>query len=300
MSTSSIYIYNKVTKEFELDNKDTCCQKVTTIIPVIKNICKIPVSAEIIIIKQKDDEHKYKFVFLIESSKILKKIERLEIGFALMPINLFVHSKEFNDFNVELIDGFLLEVKNILSKLKFNKLLGTFIPEGEINDDSVGLDIFSDKYMNVNECCVCLEKTSITTDCSHSLCVECWSSLKSNKCPVCRNTNIVVEDDLINLSSDSESNENIEESDNESFSESDSEFDDEIDDEIDNNENNEDNVDKSEPEDEDEIVSESEHELETESESEHESEPESKDIIEITKNVKKNQKRSYTKRGKKN
>ena len=40
------------------------------------------------------------------------------------------------------------------------------------------------------ECCVCLEITDTKTSCGHYLCVQCFSKLYKNSCPMCRNENI--------------------------------------------------------------------------------------------------------------
>ena len=37
-----------------------------------------------------------------------------------------------------------------------------------------------------DECCVCNEVTTLTTSCSHYVCIKCTSQLNNNKCPMCR------------------------------------------------------------------------------------------------------------------
>ena len=41
-------------------------------------------------------------------------------------------------------------------------------------------------YEKQDDCCVCFEKTTHTTECGHFLCEECIPNLKNNTCPMCR------------------------------------------------------------------------------------------------------------------
>lgn len=77
-----------------------------------------------------------------------------------------------------------------LDEMKYNKFTARFMTEKEIKT----IEKYS-KWIKHEDCAVCLEATSRTTQCGHFLCSECAEKLiKSHKrlnlkCPVCRKEN---------------------------------------------------------------------------------------------------------------
>jgi hypothetical protein len=87
-----------------------------------------------------------------------------------------------------------------IEKLKFDKKLCVFKSADDFEIGEEMIDIFSSMKnvtVNVDECCVCHEKTFIKTPCNHYLCVPCADRSKTNysddqpsnetkTCPLCR------------------------------------------------------------------------------------------------------------------
>ena len=116
------------------------------------------------------------------------------------------------------------KIITILPNLRFVKSMGVLV-ENKYNEP------FGEEYLAGIECSVCLEKTITQTNCSHPLCLQCWSKIKKNKCPICRSSNIYVledEDDDINLHYDDDYDE---------YDEDEEEDDDEDEDDDDDDEN---------------------------------------------------------------
>ena len=86
------------------------------------------------------------------------------------------------DFTIEFVNNCLIEIKNLTSSLKFDKLTSKL---GEA-DFKLESSFFGEELCAGVECCVCMEKTFSRTHCEHALCCVCWSSLKKKKCPLCR------------------------------------------------------------------------------------------------------------------
>lgn len=80
-----------------------------------------------------------------------------------------------------------------MPNLKLNKIFGKFIlnkKDGNktIEINNIGEDIFGFTYSNYKECSVCYSMTYSETSCNHHLCIDCWSKIKNDLCPICRNT----------------------------------------------------------------------------------------------------------------
>jgi hypothetical protein len=102
----------------------------------------------------------------------------------------------------------------ILPKLKFNKLLGKFLINDDIESnleiqECMILESLLSKCENVEPICqiciVCYEKTQTNTKCDHSLCYYCWERLSQvisngasrQLCPACKGTiNTNYDDDI--------------------------------------------------------------------------------------------------------
>lgn len=84
-----------------------------------------------------------------------------------------------------------MKFKNQIPKLKLDKYEGKFIDCEKKksvfqNEKYFGLDIFGIEYDDYDVCIVCYENTTTITSCNHHLCIDCWTKLKKNYCPVCR------------------------------------------------------------------------------------------------------------------
>ena len=109
------------------------------------------------------------------------------------------------------IKKFIIQLKDILPRLNFNKITGLFEFEFEFDmqknkklitfadsktNNILELDVIDSgsssdyKYTECGECCVCYDETLTKTSCSHFLCIECWSNIKNMDCPYCRHKKI--------------------------------------------------------------------------------------------------------------
>lgn len=100
----------------------------------------------------------------------------------------------------------LEKMKKIIPNLKFSKLLGKIESDKAKSFEQICLNEFGSTFIESSECCVCAESTITKTNCSHFLCVECWSHIKSRQCPICRENDIYIDelDDVSNRDSDSD------------------------------------------------------------------------------------------------
>jgi hypothetical protein len=179
MSNTSEQIYNDSLDFFRNKKSNTWY---STIIPVINKIKDIPVCFVIKIQKiQSDEDLEYFIIVSINSSKIY-------IGSDNSELNLYYHREKLDNYSIEEIEKFLQQIKNQLKELKFDKLFGIFKLElyKKRSIHELGFDIFGYEWSNCTDCVVCYEKTYTKSSCSHHLCVECWSSIKNNSCPICR------------------------------------------------------------------------------------------------------------------
>tara|TARA_R110002167_G_scaffold140072_2_gene327774 strand:- start:1286 stop:1792 length:507 start_codon:yes stop_codon:yes gene_type:complete len=82
-----------------------------------------------------------------------------------------------------------------LNDYSFCKITNSFVLEKKkYNELTITLEGFES---TIQECCVCLDKTTSTTYCSHHLCLVCESKLvkTSSKCPMCRELYQCMDDD---------------------------------------------------------------------------------------------------------
>ena len=166
MSTS-IDLFKEIKKYFNKNISNTYVKN----IDIIQKICNIPVKC-ILIIKT------FEIEIVIKSLKIL-------YGKKKKDYNIFNYTYELHNFSIKSLDKFLKKFKEIIYSLKFDKLHGKLYSE-KISNNKLFNNIFNTDFIDSNECSVCLEKTITLTNCLHSLCIECWSSLKEIKCPLCR------------------------------------------------------------------------------------------------------------------
>ena len=76
------------------------------------------------------------------------------------------------------------QIYDSLKSIKYSKKYDTFLDITKHEKESA---VFSDEFLDLEKCCVCHEDTSARTDaCGHALCTMCENMLKTNSCPVCR------------------------------------------------------------------------------------------------------------------
>jgi hypothetical protein len=97
------------------------------------------------------------------------------------------------ELNVDVLDCIIKDIMNILHTLEYNKLTNTLKQKDDNGYQYVDEgDIFKKYNDGNNICCVCNETTEfITTNCGHTLCIECWDKLKKQICPICRNEDLL-------------------------------------------------------------------------------------------------------------
>lgn len=76
----------------------------------------------------------------------------------------------------------IVKMRDTLDKLCYHKLTGEYA----LNDDTGNILIHKifKKFLNVENCCICFEETTVTTDCKHHCCHRCMEKIKV--CPICR------------------------------------------------------------------------------------------------------------------
>jgi hypothetical protein len=115
---------------------------------------------------------------------------------------MYTHENNFY-FEVSLINGTCYtdsgnsyeEFGNMidgLKEMKFDNFLGKFMNSHKITpslySNTKQLPMFHHPNIEMDyiECCVCFEITISKTTCFHPLCLRCYSKIKTNHCPLCR------------------------------------------------------------------------------------------------------------------
>jgi hypothetical protein len=88
-------------------------------------------------------------------------------------------------------DEFLNTFKRIINGLYFDRVNGTI--DDEQQDTKFFQEIITNpniSFATVDNCSVCMEETKTKSLCGHTLCLICWSKIKSiegiKQCPICR------------------------------------------------------------------------------------------------------------------
>lgn len=152
-------------------------------IPTIRKISNVCVKTEICFNK---NGLEWNIFIQISSSNITDEDEE----------NIVLFSRDLRKCSTEVtkkdIKVSLEKIKKIIPNLKFSKLLGKIQTDKLNSFEQICLNEFGSSFIESSECCVCSEPTITKTNCSHFLCVECWSHLRSNQCPMCRRNNIYI------------------------------------------------------------------------------------------------------------
>ena len=99
------------------------------------------------------------------------------------------------DFTKEDFEEALEKIKITLQNLRYNCLLNKMYDITKKDDYLECYNYFGISYMNIDDCCVCHEKTQLKTNCKHTLCALCWNKLKKRECPICRNDSLSMYED---------------------------------------------------------------------------------------------------------
>lgn len=163
-------------------------------IPIVSKVCGFDVESFLIIEKIQNNSNKncpnenkpnidkstsWKYSFEVLSDKI-ESMSGDKHKFLLF-------TKLYGGLSVKNTQLFLKLTNQMLLDVKFNKSSGLFE-----TSNTLAHDIFNDNFIEIGECCVCYDKTSTKTSCSHFVCVECLTNLKKKECPYCRNTSVKI------------------------------------------------------------------------------------------------------------
>lgn len=190
MTETSNYIHKEASKLFDKNSSSFNEKKYfSTIyekyIPVINKINKISVSCKFSITKRK---YTNGIEYFCDIKLMSNKIYMID---TYTSYTLYCLSESIKKFSPKYINDFLIKFKNLIPKLIIDKYEGKFINSEEkksvFQDEKYfGLDIFGIEFDNYDECVVCYENTTTITSCNHHLCIDCWTKLKKNYCPICR------------------------------------------------------------------------------------------------------------------
>jgi hypothetical protein len=155
----------------------------------IKTICGINVCAEFK--ARKNNSRVYWIAFNVECFDICDEHEDSHTIYYrnLVP----VQSLDLETLTVEQIIPYIEQILAIIPTLKFNKKTSWLTADEFFSDDVVELFKF-DNTTIFDVCSVCHEFTNSKTDCDHTLCLVCMSSIKGHfdegehirHCPLCR------------------------------------------------------------------------------------------------------------------
>jgi hypothetical protein len=95
---------------------------------------------------------------------------------------LYEIEEEEDIVGVEAISRAIIKMRDTLDDLCYNKLLGQYA----LKEDKGNILIHKvfKKFLNVEDCAICFEETTVTTNCKHHCCHRCMEKIKL--CPICR------------------------------------------------------------------------------------------------------------------
>ena len=87
----------------------------------------------------------------------------------------------------KIVTEYIKFVYEIAVNYKYSKILDFLILKNDIKKkEELKLAVNMLTHHQMQNCCVCYDPNSVFTDCNHSICRECLSSLKTKRCPMCR------------------------------------------------------------------------------------------------------------------
>jgi len=165
---------------------DSRSREESVILLPIEAINGLPVVAKISIVT---NLYNYLFFVDIDANGI-----DVEDPVEILPLNFIM--KLFYEISIEnpVIDNdeFINAFKKIVNSLRYDNKTGK-IEDGEEEDNQFFRELITNENISFQKeetCCVCEEFTKTRTSCDHTLCLICWSKIKSvdnvKSCPLCR------------------------------------------------------------------------------------------------------------------
>jgi len=93
-----------------------------------------------------------------------------------------VEDEEVDIVGLEAVSSAIVKMRDTLEQLCYNKLLGKFVLKGDKGNILIH-KVFK-RFLNVEDCTICFEETTVTTNCNHHCCHRCMEKIKL--CPICR------------------------------------------------------------------------------------------------------------------
>jgi len=95
---------------------------------------------------------------------------------------LYEVEEEEDIIGVEAVASAIVKMRDTLDQLCYNKLTGKYV----LKEDKGNILIHKvfKKFLNVENCSICFEETTVTTNCKHHCCHRCMEKIKL--CPICR------------------------------------------------------------------------------------------------------------------
>ena len=164
---------------------DTKPRDEQSIILPINTINGLPVTAKISVV-----QNSVNYLFFVDID-----VDGVDVEDPVDILPLQLLSKLFYEISIinPVIDNeyFIDSFKKIVNSLRYDNRTG------KIDEDEENTQFFRDLISNENitfkeeeACPVCMEITKTKTQCLHSLCLICWSKIKSvndeKRCPICR------------------------------------------------------------------------------------------------------------------
>jgi hypothetical protein len=95
---------------------------------------------------------------------------------------LYEVEEEEDIVGTEAVARAIVKMRDTLDQLCYNKLLGQYVLKGDKGNILIH-KVFK-KFLNVEDCSICFEETTVTTNCNHHCCHKCMEKIKL--CPICR------------------------------------------------------------------------------------------------------------------
>ena len=151
----------------------------------------------------------------ITFSMILSSTDESSINIKLVDKNIeCVNDELYILFEIDLINNhnkrtfcslITQNIKHILTNIRFNKTEGQFyLKEERYEEEKEKENLTSSLYTfisniegistNFFKCCICDEETKLKINCNHLICYCCLTKIINNKCPICRQNILVIQD----------------------------------------------------------------------------------------------------------
>lgn len=161
----------------------------------IKKINDIPVSVGLV--RMGNTKEKYRVMFEIDSAHAHRLTPQDRNHLTLY---MCIYQKDESMSLIDFYKEILAKTKEIIKKLKFDRMNGKFVENIEESVEELSMEVFGDCEnieLNCDKCACCFNHTKTKTPCGHSVCILCWGKLEIQtneedyemeyqKCPICR------------------------------------------------------------------------------------------------------------------